>query len=114
MSIIKLETKNIRTLATGVAIGFVATAILVWFQKAGYFDYSYSAGSPSPYLTALQPILFAGIPITLVASFIFGVFTATREDLPTARLQASILIFIILILAYVFSFVVTSGPMGGF
>lgn len=112
MSIIKLETKNIKTLATGVAIGFVAIAVLAWFQKAGYFDYSYSAGSPSPYLTALQPILFAGIPITLVASFIFGVFTATREDLPVARLQASILVLIVLILAYVFSFIVTN-PAGG-
>ena len=109
MSIIKLESKNIRTLAVMTLVGSIGAALFSWFTNAGYLSQSFDKGSvANPYIGAFQPILFFALPLLLLASFIFGIVSSAREESSTARWQAALLTVIVMVLGYIVSFMLIS------
>lgn len=109
MSIIKLESKNIRTLALFSAINFIGTALLIWFRKSDYFIYM--PHEANPYILALKPLIYMALPLLVLVSFILGIFTISREENSIGRWQAVFLTLVTLIFAYIYSF--STGAAGG-
>lgn len=102
MSIIKFESKNLKAIAVLTFMGFLGTVLMITLTR--YYNAHSLSPADNPYLMALQPLLFAGVPMMMLIAFIVAVFAVAREDSPTARFQAVSLMVILLILAYVFSF----------
>lgn len=110
----KFESKNVKTIALLTLISFLGTLLSVFLQKSGLSTYyAYDQSPPNPYLMPIEPLLYIGVPLMLVISFVLGIFSIAREDSPSARNQAIILTLIVLVLAYTFTFS-TFNRMGGY
>lgn len=109
MSIIKLESKNIKTLALFSAVNFIGTAVLIWFRKSEYFIYM--PHEVNPYVQALQPLIYIALPLVVLVTFILGVFAISREENPLSRWQAAFFTLATVIFAYIISF--STGAAGG-
>ncbi|HSX42128.1 MAG TPA: hypothetical protein VLE93_02135 [Candidatus Saccharimonadales bacterium] len=111
MPIYKPQSKNIFTLSIVVGLALIGSILNVILDHANATPFS-GVAPTNPYLAALYPIVFAGVPILLVSGFIFGIFTLGREENWLGRLQAIILLVFILVLAYLFSLL--TFARGGF
>jgi hypothetical protein len=113
MGIIKLQSKNIRSLALLTVINLVGIVLFVWFRKASdslLYAGPYSTPSIDPYVAALHPLVYAGLPFLLLVSFVLGVIATSREDDSISRWQGAALTLITLVFAYIYSFM--SGVAG--
>lgn len=108
METIKPQSKNIYTLMWATAIATLGVIGVLILNKSGIQLYS-GPGVGSPYVSALYPLLFAGTPVVMLSSFIFGLFSLGREETRTGRWQVGALMLILLILAYLFSFLAFTG-----
>lgn len=108
MSIINPQSKNILTLIWLVAFALLGAILRTVLDQLGYrsFEYPYA---DNPFISALFPMIAAGVPITVIAGFIFGVFTLGREETKLGRLQAGSLLVVVLILAYLTSYWMVTG-----
>lgn len=110
MNMFTPQSKNVVTLTWLVAFALLGTIVRTFLDQAGYTSFEYS--SPvSPFVSALFPMIAAGVPITVIAGFIFGVFTIGREETRTGRSQAGALLVITLILGYLASFWMVNGGL---
>lgn len=105
------QSKNIMTVTWAVAFALIGTIIITVINRMGFHFYE-GPGSVSPYLGALYPLLMAGVPVLLLASFVFSVYGIAREETRFGKYQMGVLMLIILILAYLFSFMMFTGSGG--
>src|SRR3989344_3120597 len=97
------QSKNIMTVTWAVAFALIGTIIITVINKMG-FHFFEGPGTSSPYLGALYPLLMAGVPVLLLASFVFSVYSIAREENRFGKYQLGVLMLVTLILAYLFSF----------
>ncbi len=110
MNIFTPQSKNILTLAWLVAFALLGTIIRTILKQVGYTILDDSSVT-NPFISALFPMIIAGVPITVIAGFIFGIFTLGREETKLGRGQAGALLIITLILGYLASFWMVNGGL---
>lgn len=100
MKIYQPQSKNILTLMIVAIFAVVGVSI-----DLAIANYGGPKGTVSPYLSALYPLMFAGMPLLLVSGFIFGIFALGREESTLGRYQAVTLLLFILIIGYLVSYI---------
>lgn len=109
METLRPQSKNVFTLMWATAIATLGVIVVLILNKTGHTLFMGPELSASPYLNALYPLLFAGIPVITLSGFIFGLFSLGREDTKTGRWQVGSLMTILVVLAYLFSFLGFTG-----
>lgn len=104
------QSKNVTTVTWAVAFALVGTILMTVFSKFNVNLYA-GPGSVSPYLGALYPLVMAGVPVLLLAGFVYALYSIAREESKFGRYQLAALMLIILTLAYLFSFTMFIGGL---
>jgi len=99
MKIYQPQSKNILTLMIVAVLATVGVVIDLLLIKDGG-----PKNDVNPYLSGLYPLMFGGLPLLLVSSFIFGIFSLGKEESTLGRYQAGMLLLIILIFGYLVSY----------
>lgn len=110
MKIYTPQSKNVTTVTWAVAFALVGTIIVTLLNRFD-IDFFNGPGAGSPYVGALFPLVMAGVPVLLLAGFVFALYSMAREDSKFGRYQLAALMLIILTLAYLFSFTMITGGM---
>ncbi len=111
MKIYELKSKNVLTLAISVALSIIGLIGALILSRTGNHFFDGMSGSNNPFVMGLFPVIFAGLPVLLVASFIYGLYSLGHEEKATSRYQVAGLLLIILIIGYLTSYLMFS--MGG-
>lgn len=106
METFRPQSAAVRTVLTITAVALIGVIVNVILTKTQQTPWSggYGYDMPNPYINALQPLLFAGLPILMLAGFIYGIFSVSREETRLGRIQLTGLLVIIVVLAYLQSF----------
>jgi len=97
------QSKNVSTLVIGVSLILLGYIVELILFQTGHGPNSLGQ-TVNPYLMALQPLVFAGVPILIVANFIFGIYALGREEKNIGRYQVATLMLLILVIGYLVSF----------
>lgn len=111
MKIYTPQSKNILTITWAVALALLGVVIITILNQLDIHIYD-GPGSASPYFGALFPLLMVGVPVLLLTGFVFAIYSIGREESSLGKKQLGLLMLIILILAYLFSFTMFIGSGG--
>ena len=103
MKIYQPQSKNVATVTWAAGFALLGSIILAIFKINGVKIYE-GPGQMNPYVGALSPLVQVGVPMLLLAGFIFSVYSIGREETLLGKYQLAATMLIILCLAYLYSF----------